>query len=260
MLKGKVALVTGSTSGIGLATAEVLAKAGCHIIVHGLIDTKVGEALAADLASKFGVSTLFSSANMANCTEIEQMFTQIHQRFDGVDILVNNAGIQHTAPVAEFANDKWDLILAVNLTSAFLTTKAVLPYMQRQSWGRIINIASVHGLVGSKNKAAYVAAKHGLVGLTKVTAQENANHGITVNAICPGWVETPLINQQIEDIAKRDKVDVETAKVKLIAEKQPRTVMAKPEQIGELIKFVASDAAEGITGTTLPIDGGWTSQ
>lgn len=260
MLKGKIALVTGSTSGIGLASAEVLANAGCHIVVHGLVEDHIGEQIAQELADKYKVQTYFSNANMADEDQITEMFFYIEQELGDVDILVNNAGIQYTAPVHEFPKDKWDLILAVNLSSAFHTTQAVLPKMQHKKWGRIVNIASVHGLVGSVNKSAYVAAKHGLVGLTKVTALENANMGVTVNAICPGWVETPLINQQIQDIADKDGSDLATAKAKLVNAKQPRIEMAAPSQIGELIMFLCSDAASGITGASLPIDGGWTAQ
>ncbi|MBU2882141.1 3-hydroxybutyrate dehydrogenase [Psychrosphaera sp. B3R10] len=260
MLKGKIALVTGSTSGIGLATVEVLANAGCHIVVHGLVEDHIGEQIAQELAEKYNVLSYFSNANMADQNQILEMFSFIEQELGTVDILVNNAGIQHTAPVHEFPKDKWDLILAVNLSSAFHTTQAVLPKMQLKKWGRIVNIASVHGLVGSVNKSAYVAAKHGLVGLTKVTAIENANMGVTVNAICPGWVETPLINQQIQDIADKDGSDLATAKAKLVTAKQPRAEMAAPSQIGELIQFLCSDAAAGITGASLPIDGGWTAQ
>lgn len=259
-LAGKVALVTGSTSGIGLATAEALAKVGSNLVIHGLVTQNEGEALAQNIAHKYGVKTIFSDANLAHEEEIAHLFETSVAKLGAVDILVNNAGIQHTDNVENFPVAKWDLIIAVNLSSAFHTTRLALGHMQAQQWGRIINIASVHGLVGSVNKSAYVAAKHGLVGLTKVTALENANNGITVNAICPGWVETPLINQQIEDITSHENISFEQAKVRLVTAKQPRSEMAAPQQIGELVCFIASDAASGITGTTLPIDGGWTAQ
>lgn len=260
MLKGKVALITGSTSGIGLAAAEVLAGAGCDVVIHGLLDFEAGNAIAKQIAMEYNVKTFFSPANIAEPQHITQLVDDVKHNLGTVDILVNNAGIQHTDPVHQFPKSKWDLILAVNLSAAFHTTQAVLPAMHEQKWGRIINIASVHGLVGSINKSAYVAAKHGLVGFTKVCALENANAGVTINAICPGWVETPLINQQIQDIADSENVDIQAAKEQLITAKQPRAEMANPSQIGDLIAFLCSDSAAGITGASLPIDGGWTAQ
>ncbi len=260
MAMNKVALVTGSTSGIGLATARVLAGHGYDLVVHGLLPAEEGQRLARQMATEFGISTLFSGADLTQPQAIAGLITAAKDTLGGIDILVNNAGIQHTAPLHEFPAQKWDAIIAVNLSSAFHTMQQVLPLMQAKGWGRIINIASVHGLVASVNKAAYVAAKHGLVGLSKVAALENAACGITVNAICPGWVETPLINQQIEDIAKAQNISLEQAKVALITAKQPLPAMAQPSQIGELVHFLCSDAAAGITGASLPIDGAWTAQ
>jgi 3-hydroxybutyrate dehydrogenase len=192
--------------------------------------------------------------------EIVEMVADAAERFGSVDILVNNAGIQHTAPIEKFPVEQWDAIQSIMLSSAFHTIRAALPYMQRAGWGRIINTASVHGLVASVNKAAYVSAKHGLVGLTKVVALENADRGITCNAICPGWVETPLIRQQIEDIAERDGLMIDEAKVELVRHKQPSKQFVQPEQIGAYAVFLCSDAAAQITGASLPIDGGWTAQ
>lgn len=260
MTKSKTALVTGSTSGIGLAIAEKLASNGYNLVINGLLDAPSGSELAQKLAQKYNVEVMFDSANLAKPEEIERLFSDITQKFGHVDVLVNNAGIQHTAPIEDFSDEKWQAIIAVNLSSVFFTMRASLPAMQQNKWGRIINIASVHGLVASVNKSAYVAAKHGVVGITKVAALENANKGITVNAICPGWVETPLIQQQIEDIAQSQRVNFEEAKSQLISAKQPRTEMASPEHIGDLVLFLCSDAAQGMTGTSLPIDGAWTAQ
>lgn len=260
MLKGKVALVTGSTSGIGLGTAEVLAKQGVNLVIHGLVEQSVGEQLAADFAEKYQVKTFFSAANMASASDIKQLISETIERFGSLDILVNNAGIQYTERLENFPEEKWDAIIAINLSAAFHAMQAVLPSMQAHNYGRIINIASVHGLVASANKSAYVAAKHGLVGLTKVAAIENANYNISVNAICPGWVETPLIGQQIQDIADGKGIDIQQAKVELITQKQPKPEMAQASQIGEFVAFLCSDAASGITGASLPIDGAWTAQ
>lgn len=256
----KTALVTGSTSGIGLGIAKVLASKHYNIVLHGLLDQEQGQRLADQMAAEFNIKVMFSNANMANEADIIELINQANNTFSGIDILVNNAGIQHTDSIEQFPMEKWHAIMAINLTSAFVTTQQCLPYMQKNNWGRVINIASVHGLVASVNKSAYVAAKHGLVGLTKVTAIENANKGITANAICPGWVETPLINNQIEAIANQKQVSFEEAKQQLISAKQPRLTMATPEQIGELVAFLCTDSAQGITGTSMPIDGAWTAQ
>ncbi|NVK26296.1 MAG: 3-hydroxybutyrate dehydrogenase [Gammaproteobacteria bacterium] len=260
MLKNKVALITGSTSGIGLATAKVLARKGINLVINGLMSDEEGSQLARELETEFAIKVMFDGANLAEPKQIETMIRRAIDTLGSIDILVNNAGIQHTSPIEKFPTDKWNDIIAINLSSAFHTTQGVLSSMNKNKWGRIINIASVHGLVGSVNKSAYVAAKHGLVGLTKVSALELASSGITVNAICPGWVETPLINQQIEDIAAQQNIDISQAKEALITAKQPLPEMASPAQIGEFILFLCSNAASSITGASLPIDGAWTAQ
>lgn len=260
MLQGKVALITGSTSGIGLGAAHVLAKNGANVILHGLMDEQEGAALAKQFESQYKIKAMFDNADMSNTEAIEQLMDKVLAKMGCIDILVNNAGIQHTATIEDFPKTKWDAIIAINLSSAFHTMHTAIPIMQKNGWGRIINIASVHGLVASTNKSAYVAAKHGMIGLTKVAALENADKGITANSICPGWVETPLINKQIEDIAEAKDMGMEQAKVELITAKQPLPKMAQPSQIGELILFLCSDAASSITGTSIPIDGAWTAQ
>ncbi len=260
MLKDKVALITGSTSGIGLATAHVLAKQGVNIVLNGLLPKQQGDDLAKQFSKDYQISAMFDPANLANPEEITAMINNVNTKLGGIDILVNNAGIQHTESVEYFPVDKWNAIIAINLSAVFHTTQQVIPHMQSQQWGRIINIASVHGLVGSAKKSAYVAAKHGVVGLTKVVAIENANYGITANSVCPGWVETPLINQQIEDIANQNNLDLAQAKNELITAKQPKAEMAQVEHIGEMVLFLCQPSASSITGTALPIDGGWTAQ
>ena len=260
MLQGKVALITGSTSGIGLGAAHVLAKNGINVVLHGLMNQQDGLALAQSFEAEYGIKAIFDSADLSDADAINTLMDRVLDEMGSVDILVNNAGIQHTSTIEDFPKAKWDAIIAINLSSAFHTMHKAIPVMQKNGWGRIINIASVHGLVASLNKSAYVAAKHGVVGLTKVAALENANKGITANSICPGWVETPLINKQIEDIAQTKGVTMEQAKVELITAKQPLSKMAQPSQIGELILFLCSDAAASITGTSMPIDGAWTAQ
>lgn len=260
MLIGKVALITGSTSGIGLGAAHILAKQGINIMLHGLLPKSEGEKLAESFRNEHGIKAEFDNADMSNPDEIDAMMDRMILEFGKIDILVNNAGIQHTASIEDFPKNKWQAIIAINLSSAFHTMQKALPVMQKNGWGRIINIASVHGLVASVNKSAYVAAKHGIVGLTKVAALENANKGITANSICPGWVETPLINQQIEDIADTQAINLLDAKEQLITAKQPMLKMAQTIHIGELIVFLCSDAATSITGTSMPIDGAWTAQ
>jgi len=260
MSKKKLALVTGSTSGIGLGVAKALAGAGYNIVLHGLATEAEGQALTEEFINTYGVQAQFFDADMRDPEAIEMMCSTLQQQMGNVDVLVNNAGIQHTAPLEEFPVAKWDAIIAINLSSAFHTMQKLLPAMQKNKWGRVVNISSVHGLVASVNKAAYVSAKHGLVGLTKVAALENAAVGVTINAICPGWVETALIASQIEDIAKAEDIEIEQAKVDLITAKQPVPKMAKPSHIGELVLFLCSDAAQNITGTAMPIDGGWTAQ
>jgi 3-hydroxybutyrate dehydrogenase len=260
VLQGKAAVVTGSTSGIGLGIATALAAQGSAIMLNGFGDTGAIERLTRDLAERHGVKVGYSAADMTKPAEIRQMIADATRQFGSVDILVNNAGIQHVAPVEDFPDDKWDAIIAINLSAAFHATKAALPGMKQRRWGRIINIASAHGLVASPDKAAYVAAKHGIVGLTKVVAIETANDGITCNAICPGWVLTPLVQKQIDARAKETGRTAEQEKIELVREKQPMLAYTKPEQIGALAVFLCGEASATMTGAALPIDGGWTAQ
>ncbi len=259
-LKGKTAIVTGSTSGIGLGIARSLGAAGANLMLNGFGDAAQIEALRAGLAQEFGVKVAYSGSDISKPEQIRAMVEQATKELRSVDILVNNAGIQHTSKVEEFPDDRWDAVIAINLSSNFHAIKAVLPQMQSRNWGRIVNIASVHGLVASKEKAAYVAAKHGVLGLTKVVALEMAKTGITCNAICPGWVLTPLVQKQIDDRAQREGIAVEQAKTDLLAEKQPSGEFATPEQMGALCVFLCSDAAAQIRGVALPVDGGWVAQ
>ncbi|MDB2373433.1 3-hydroxybutyrate dehydrogenase [Psychrosphaera haliotis] len=259
-LKEKVALITGSTSGIGLATAHLLAEQGANIIIHGLVPISEGLELKQQFEDKYGVKVMFSDANIAESEQIDLMMLNIKNTFKQLDIVVNNAGIQYTETIENFPRDKWNAIIAINLSAAFHIMQQALPLMKERKWGRVINVASVHGLVGSAKKSAYVAAKHGLVGLTKVAAIEEAANGVTINAICPGWVETPLINNQIAELAKQQGTNISEAKHQLITNKQPLPAMATPEQIGNLILFLCTDTARSITGASLPIDGAWTSQ
>jgi 3-hydroxybutyrate dehydrogenase len=259
-LSGKVALVTGSTSGIGLGIARSLAGAGANVVLNGFGDKELIETLVAELRSKFKVKASYSAADMSKPAEIAAMVAQAKDELGGVDILVNNAGIQHVAPVDEFPLEKWDAVIAINLSAAFHAIRATLPHMKARTWGRIINIASTHGLVASAQKAAYVAAKHGIVGLTKVVALETATSSITCNAICPGWVLTPLVKQQIDDRATREHLSPDVAKMKLLGEKQPSLEFATPEEIGATAVFLCSPAAAQIRGIALPVDGGWTAQ
>ncbi len=256
----KVAVITGSTSGIGLACAEVMAESGINIAFHGLMSDDEGNKLAAEMAEKYGIKTLFDGANLAEPEAIKRFMQRVEKELGRIDILVNNAGIQHTESLHEFPEEKWNAIIAVNLSSVFYTTKYAVPVMRKQGWGRIINIASVHGLVASLNKSAYVAAKHGVVGLTKVTALENAEHGITANAICPGWVDTPLIQAQIQAHADEKGLPYDEAKRSIVTTKQPVPDMANPRQIGEFIMYLSGDHASTISGAALPIDGAWTAQ
>lgn len=260
MLKGKAAIVTGSTSGIGLGIARSLAAAGADIMLNGFGDAAAIEALRAGLEAEFGVRVAYDDADMAKPDRIRAMVDACADRFGGVDILVNNAGIQHTAPVDEFPADRWDAVIAINLSAVFHGTAAALPHMKRRGWGRIINIASAHGLVASVNKSAYVAAKHGVVGLTKVTALELAETAITCNAICPGWVLTPLVQKQIDALAEREGIAEAEARVRLLSEKQPSKEFTTPEQLGGVAVFLCGDAAANIRGVSLPVDGGWTAQ
>jgi len=260
MLKGKTAIVTGSTSGIGLGIATALAGEGCDIVLNGFGDPAAIERLRAGLADGHGVRAVYLPADMAKPAEIRDLVVEAERRFGGADILVNNAGIQHVAKIVEFPEERWDAVLAINLSAAFHAAKAALPSMIARGWGRIINIASAHGLVASAEKAAYVTAKHGLVGLTKVTAIETANQGITCNAICPGWVLTPLVRQQIEARAQAQGIAVEQASADLLREKQPMLDFTTPEKIAALAVFLCGDAASTITGAALSIDGGWVAQ
>lgn len=256
MLKGKTALVTGSTSGIGLGIAKALAEQGANIMMNGF-----GEKDAAIAEVKaFGVEVDYHGADMSKPAEIEAMMQAAEKRFGAVDILVNNAGIQHVANVEDFPVDRWDAIIAINLSSAFHTTRLALPAMKQRNWGRIINLASVHGLVASAQKSAYVAAKHGIVGLTKVTALETAQTGVTCNAICPGWVLTPLVQKQVDARAEKDKVSNEEAKKRLLSEKQPSGEFVTPDQLAALAVFFCSPAATQIRGVAWNMDGGWVAQ
>jgi len=260
MLKGKTALVTGSTSGIGLAIARALAQDGANVMLNGFGDKAAIEQIRVSIEKDFGVKARYSAADMAKPSEIADMIRTTENEFGSLDVLVNNAGIQHVANIEDFPIEKWDEIIAVNLSSSFHTIRVALPGMKKRKWGRIINIASAHGLVASTQKVAYVSAKHGLVGLTKVVAMEAANAGVTCNAICPGWVLTPLVQQQIDARAKASGTSVKDEATKLLSEKQPMHEFTKPESIGALAVFLCSDAAETITGSAYSIDGGWVAQ
>lgn len=260
MLKGKVAIVTGSTSGIGLGIATTLAAQGCDVMLNGFGDRGTIDRMERELRERHGIKVAYSPADMAKPDQIRELTAEARGKLGPIDILVNNAGIQHVAPVEEFPDDEWNAIIAINLSAAFHATKATLPAMKQRKWGRIINIASAHGLVASGGKAAYVAAKHGLVGLTKVVAIETANDGITCNAICPGWVLTPLVQQQIEARTKTAHMSFEAAKEELLREKQPMLQFTTPQQIGALATFLCGDEAATVTGAALSVDGGWTAQ
>ncbi|CAB3869894.1 3-hydroxybutyrate dehydrogenase [Achromobacter mucicolens] len=260
MLKGKVALVTGSTSGIGLGIATAFAQQGADIVLNGFGDAADIEKLRSELASKHGVKVIYDGADLSKEAAVRELVENTVRQLGRIDILVNNAGIQHTALIEDFPAEKWDAILALNLSAVFHGTAAALPHMKKQGSGRIINIASAHGLVASASKSAYVAAKHGVVGFTKVTALETAGQGITANAICPGWVRTPLVEKQITALAEKNGVDQEAAARELLSEKQPSLQFVTPEQLGGTAVFLASDAAAQITGTTVSVDGGWTAR
>ncbi|MBB4286156.1 3-hydroxybutyrate dehydrogenase [Roseospira goensis] len=259
MLKGKTALVTGSTSGIGLGIAQALAAEGADIVLNGFGEPDEIEAIRAGLERDHGVKAVFVHADLANPDEAFALVRKAETELAPVDILVNNAGIQHTDRIEDFPPQTWDAIIAINLSAAFHTTRAVLPGMQARDWGRIINIASAHGLVASPFKAAYIAAKHGLVGLTKVTALENAKQHITANAICPGWVRTPLVERQIEARAEKEGMSVEEAARRLLGERQPTERFVTPEQLGALAVFLCSEAADVTTGAAFPMDGAFTT-
>src|SRR6516165_1179119 len=258
-LAGKVSLITGSTSGIGLGIARALAAAGSEVVLNGFGKPEEVAAVQAKIASDFQVPVSYSPADMSKPAAIREMIENTLRLSGRLDILVNNAGIQHVAPPQDFPPEQWDAILAINLSSAFHTTRLALPTMLQSKWGRIINIASAHGLVASPFKAAYVAAKHGMVGLTKVTALETAEHGITCNAICPGYVYTPLVEAQIEGQAKAHNIPREKVIRDVLLAQQPNKRFATVEELGALVVFLASAAAASITGAALPVDGGWTA-
>ena len=259
-LKGKVALVTGSTSGIGLAIAQAFADQGCSIMLNGFGDAAAIEKLRTDLAKQHGVKVEYNGADMSKPAEIAKLVATTQASLGSLDILVNNAGIQFVAPVENFPPEKWDAIIAINLSATFHAVHAALPAMKQKKWGRIINVASTHGLVASAHKVAYVAAKHGILGLTKVVGVECADTGVTCNAICPGWVLTPLVQKQIEDRAKAEGISVEKANRDLLAEKQPQLQFTTTDQIAGLALFLASDTASNMQGTQLVSDGGWVAQ
>ena len=260
MLKNKVAIVTGSTSGIGLGIAKVLAKQGANIVLNGLGKLDEVEAIRAGIERDHDVRAIYDGADMSKGDAVRGLVAATVEKLGRVDILVNNAGIQFTAPIEEFPAEKWDAILAINLSAAFHGIAAAVPQMRKQRWGRIINIASAHGLVGSTHKAAYVAAKHGLVGLTKVVGLETAGTGITANAVCPGWVLTPLVEKQIAAIAAEKKISLDDAKASHLGQKQPSQTFVTPEQHGGTVAFLCSPAADQITGTAIAVDGAWTAQ
>jgi 3-hydroxybutyrate dehydrogenase len=259
MLKGKTALVTGSTSGIGLGIATRLAAEGTNVVLNGLGDPKEIESLRTGLAAKFAVSVLYDAADMTKPDSIAQMMKRAIAEFGAVDVLVNNAGIQHVAPVDDFPVEKWDAILAINLTAAFHTVRAALPAMKNKGWGRIVNIASAHALVASPFKSAYVAAKHGIAGFTKTVALEVAEQGITVNAVCPGYVLTPLVEKQIPDTAKARGISREAVIRDVLLAAQPTKRFVTVDEVAALTAFLCSQDAASITGAVLPLEGGWTA-
>ncbi len=259
-LTGKVALITGSTSGIGLGIARAFAQAGTAVMLNGLGEASAIEAVRSGIEAEHGVRVLYDGADMTRPAAIAAMVGRVEAELGSLDILVNNAGIQHTARIEDFAAERWDAVIAINLSAAFHAMQAAIPGMRARGSGRIISIASAHGLVASAQKSAYVAAKHGIIGLTKVAAIELAGCGVTVNAICPGWVLTPLVQAQLEARAAREGRGIDAVTHDLLAEKQPLERFTTPEQIGALAVFLSGDAASTITGAPLSIDGGWTAQ
>ena len=256
----KTALITGSTSGIGLATARVLAAAGYDVVLNSFTDNEADHDLARSIASEFGVRTAYLQADMAKADACRGLVAQAAERLGSLDVLVNNAGIQHVSPVESFPVDRWDAIIAINLSSAFHTTAVALPLMRAVGWGRIVNIASAHGLIASPYKSAYVAAKHGIMGFTKTVALEVARDGITCNTVCPGYVLTPLVESQIPDQMKAHKMDRETVIREVMLERQPTREFATVEQIAGTVAFLCSEGAAQINGTHISVDGGWTAQ
>lgn len=260
MLKGKVAIITGSTSGIGLSIATKLAEAGASVMLNGLGDLEMIKKMCTSLEKSTHVSVKYCGVDLATVTGPRALIEHTQQTLGRVDILVNNAGIQHVSPIESFPAEKWEMILALNLSAAFYGIQAALPLMKEQQWGRIINIASAHGLVASPFKSAYVAAKHGLVGLTKTVALEIARENITCNAICPGWVLTPLVERQIQERAQQQGISYDQASRDLLSEKQPSQRFVSPQEIGELAVFLCSPGGASMTGAALSVDGGWTAQ
>jgi 3-hydroxybutyrate dehydrogenase len=260
MWKKKSAIVTGSTSGIGLGIARALAESGCDVMLNGFGNDAAIEQERELIAKEFGVRAHFNPADLSKPAEVIKLVEDTTKEFGQVDILVNNAGIQHTAAIENFPPERWDAIIAINLSANFHAIRAVIPQMRKRNWGRVINIASVHGLVASAEKAAYVAAKFGVIGLTKVVALETATTGITCNAICPGWVLTPIVQKQIRERAAHEDITLDQAKAELLAEKQPSQEFATPEQIGALTVFLCSEAAAQIRGAAVTVDGAWTAQ
>lgn len=259
-LENRVALVTGSTSGIGLSMARRFAMAGAEVVMNGFGDPAEIDRLREEIAEASGTRVHFVPADLSKGAEAQMLIKQTVAICGRIDVLVNNAGIQHVSPIQDFPDERWDAVIAINLSSAFHTTKIALTDMQKRGWGRIINVASAHGLVASANKSAYVAAKHGIVGLTKVTALENAKSLITCNAICPGWVDTPLVRKQIEARAAAQSISVDDATKQLVGEKQPSERFVSPEHLAELALFLTSEAGGSITGSAYSMDGGWTAQ
>ena len=259
-LRGKSAIVTGSTSGIGLAIARAFAAQGMNVLINGLGDQTQAKRVRAAIEKNFGVSTIYSAADMSKADEIAAMVEHAHNTFRTVDVLVNNAGVQHVSPIETFPTEKWHAIIAINLSAPFHAIRAVLPGMKKRQWGRIINIASAHALVASPFKSAYVASKHGVLGLTKTVALETAEHGITVNAICPGYVLTPLVEKQIPETARARGISEQEVVRDVLLHAQPTHQFVTAEQIGALAVFLCSDSGAQITGAAIPIEGGWTAQ
>lgn len=259
-LAGRCALVTGSTSGIGLGIAWALARAGANVALNGFGDTDTIRALQEQIRAECGVRVIYCPADVSGGDACRVLIRRVQEELGALDILVNNAGVQHVSPIESFPAERWDAVIATNLSSAFHLIAAALPAMRTVGYGRIVNIASAHGLVASRDKSAYVASKHGLIGLTRVVALEAAGQGITCNAICPGWVLTPLVSSQLEAWMERDHVDRPEAERRLLSEKQPSGQFTRPDQIGALTVFLCSEAAANMTGAALPVDGGWTAQ
>lgn len=259
-LKGKAALVTGSTSGIGLGIAHRLAAEGCDLAINGFGDRSEIKKMCDKMSKKYKDKVIYIDKDLSRPDEVKELVEEAEEKLGRLDILVNNAGIQHKDKIENFPDGKWQAIININLSAAFYAIKAAMPGMKKRKFGRIINIASAHGLVASVEKAGYVAAKHGIVGLTKVVGLETARENITCNAICPGWVLTPLVQKQIDDWAARDKISVKEAGKRLLGEKQPSLEFVTPEEIAEMVLYLCSNSAHAVTGTTLSIDGGWTAQ